>query len=88
MTQSDLHPPPNNFTNLLSALDDHLPGDDSTRPGLLIISRGTSILLLLIYVAYLFFMLKTHTNLFDATAGEEDGEEEKASMSMVSAAFS
>lgn len=40
-----------------------------------LLSRGTSIVLLLIYVAYLVFQLKTHADLFDAE--QQDGEEEE-----------
>ena len=39
--------------------------DDDGQKGLLIISRGTAILLLGVYVAYLIFQLKTHASLFD-----------------------
>ncbi|KAF7322319.1 Vacuolar calcium ion transporter [Mycena chlorophos] len=47
-------------------------------PGLLAISRGTAIFLLGVYVAYLFFQLKTHAYLFE---GEEaEGEEPKMSV--------
>jgi Ca2+:H+ antiporter len=38
--------------------------DEDAQKGLLIISRGTAILLLGIYIAYLFFQLKTHASLF------------------------
>ncbi|KAF9789841.1 Sodium/calcium exchanger protein-domain-containing protein [Thelephora terrestris] len=44
--------------------------EERCKSGLLIISRGTSILLLLVYVAYLVFQLKTHARLFD-----EDGDD-------------
>lgn len=38
-----------------------------------VLSHGTAIVLLLIYVAYLFFQLKTHANLFDEeTQGDDD----------------
>ncbi|KAF8291818.1 Calcium/proton exchanger [Clavulina sp. PMI_390] len=60
--------------------------------GLLTISRGTSILLLLIYAAFLFFQLKTHTVLFDnATPAyleetvEAQGPEDEVKMNMASA---
>ncbi|KAH0843532.1 calcium/proton exchanger [Fonsecaea monophora] len=43
---------------------------------IMILSRGTSIILLLIYVAYLYFQLKSHANLFDdSEAQEQEGEE-------------
>lgn len=48
------------------------PSDDPSLPGLLTLSRGTAVLLLLTYLAYLVFQLRTHANLFEA---EEDEEE-------------
>ena len=52
-------------------------GDGSTKSlhGLLVLSRGTSIILLCTYVGYLFFQLKTHARLFEAEQGEEEEEE-------------
>lgn len=45
---------------------------------ILILSHGTAIILLLLYVLYLFFQLKTHTDFFDAEGeGEQDGEQEE-----------
>jgi len=38
--------------------------DKSGQRGLLIISRGTAVLLLGVYIAYLIFQLKTHASLF------------------------
>ncbi|KAL2274853.1 hypothetical protein FJTKL_02679 [Diaporthe vaccinii] len=60
----------------------------------LILSRGTAVILLLLYCLYLFFQLRTHKNLFNPeepeTTGEDDAEEEEegdeASMSAWSAA--
>ncbi|RPD66481.1 calcium/proton exchanger [Lentinus tigrinus ALCF2SS1-7] len=46
--------------------------------GLKIISRGTAILLLLVYIAYLVFQLKTHAFLYTAEVqAEEEAEEPK-----------
>ncbi|KAF9513015.1 hypothetical protein BS47DRAFT_1344722 [Hydnum rufescens UP504] len=61
--------------------------DSSPKSGLLVISRGTSILLLTVYVGCLVFQLKTHACLFQAppSLGEQ---EEGESMSMISAALS
>ncbi|KAH6973321.1 Ca2+ transporter [Ilyonectria destructans] len=42
----------------------------------LILSRGTAIILLLLYVLYLVFQLRTHSNLFDAE-NQDVGEEHK-----------
>jgi Ca2+:H+ antiporter len=50
--------------------------DEKTR-SILILSRGTAIILLLLYVLYLIFQLRTHSNLFDAEVSDvEEGEEE------------
>jgi Ca2+:H+ antiporter len=66
---------------VISALDDSLATDS----GLLVISRGTALLLLLVYFAYLVFQLKTHAHLF--VPDREDAQEvEEAKMSTVSAA--
>ncbi|KAK0441097.1 Sodium/calcium exchanger protein-domain-containing protein [Armillaria borealis] len=58
-------------------------GDPAGMNGLLIISRGTAILLLGVYIAYLYFQLKSHHYLFQAP--ETDAEPEIANMSVVSA---
>ena len=75
----------------------HTDPDDGGQRGLLIISRGTAILLLGVYVAYLIFQLKTHASLFNPPArkpreGEADEsaqgveeEEETPRMSIVAA---
>jgi len=42
----------------------------------MVLSRGTSIILLLIYIAYLYFQLKSHADLFNDTEAQEgEGEE-------------
>lgn len=76
---------------LLSDLDEH------GQRGLLIISRGTAILLLGVYIAYLIFQLKTHASLFipkkrrstisgdESATVVEDDDEEAARMSVVAA---
>lgn len=46
---------------------------------ILFLSRGTAIILLILYVMYLVFQLRTHSNLFDAevqSSAEEHGSEE------------
>lgn len=43
----------------------------------MILSHGTSIILLILYVLYLIFQLRTHAGLFDAESAPE-GEEEEA----------
>ncbi|KAJ7264958.1 Sodium/calcium exchanger protein-domain-containing protein [Mycena haematopus] len=55
--------------------------DEIDQSGLLVISRGTALLLLGVYVAYLCFQLKTHAYLFEA----EEQEAESPKMSVVSA---
>ncbi|KDN43687.1 calcium/proton exchanger [Tilletiaria anomala UBC 951] len=62
-----------------------LTPDKQTEAGLLFISRGTSIILLLVYTLYLFFQLKTHAFLFEAQEEEEEEEEEEAKMTPVAA---
>jgi len=47
----------------------------------LILSHGTAIILLILYVLYLIFQLRTHSNLFDAEAQGDDEEAEEPSMS-------
>jgi len=58
--------------------------------GLLIISRGTALVLLFIYCAYIFFQLKTHVELYspDTSENGEPLEEEEAKMSVYAAGFS
>lgn len=45
----------------------------------LFLSRGTAIIMLLLYVLYLFFQMKTHAKLFDGEQAEGDGEGEDGS---------
>ncbi|KAI1173527.1 calcium/proton exchanger [Nemania sp. FL0916] len=54
-------------------------GHDNQRDGkdiTLSLSRGTAIILLVIYVLYLWFQLRTHHNLFSNEAGNKAGNEE------------
>jgi Ca2+:H+ antiporter len=46
---------------------------------IMVLSRGTAIILLFIYVSYLYFQLKSHADLFD-DAEAQDGEEEGATL--------
>ena len=50
--------------------------NSSTKDNILVLSHGTSIVLLIVYVIYLFFQLKSHADLFDAEAQEGDDAEE------------
>ncbi|RXK39512.1 calcium/proton exchanger [Tremella mesenterica] len=68
-----------------SLLEDGAPDPaDSSLHGLLILSRGTSIILFLTYLGYLYFQLRSHSTLFEAEAAEE---EEVASMDVWSASI-
>src|SRR2546423_276919 len=62
---------------LPAAFQAALPHDHETREQILALSRGTSIVLLIIYLLYLFFQLKTHAHLYDEAAAET-GEDEPA----------
>ncbi|WRT67159.1 calcium/proton exchanger [Kwoniella shivajii] len=66
-------------------LEDGAPDpNDSSLRGLLVLSRGTSIILLLTYFGYLYFQLRTHAQLFEAEENEDE-EAEVASMDQWSA---
>ncbi|KAE8184564.1 hypothetical protein CF336_g7752 [Tilletia laevis] len=49
--------------------------DAGIEEGLLFISRGTAIVLLVIYLLYLVFQIRTHSHLFEAIPNEDDEEE-------------
>jgi Ca2+:H+ antiporter len=48
-----------------------LDPDDSAQKNILILSHGTSIILLIIYVMYLWFQLRSHSDLFEETNGSD-----------------
>lgn len=50
--------------------------DSSSEDNILVLSHGTAIILLLVYVMYLFFQLKTHADLFDAESQGEGNPQE------------
>jgi Ca2+:H+ antiporter len=56
--------------------------NDASLHGLLLLSRGTAIILLCTYIGYLIFQLRTHAQLFEA---EESDEEEHEDMDQYSA---
>ncbi|KAG4437879.1 hypothetical protein IFR05_006639 [Cadophora sp. M221] len=59
-----------------------ISGDkEGIKQGILVLSHGTSIILLILYVLYLVFQLRTHASLFDAEAPAEDEEEEEPQLS-------
>ena len=71
--------------SVLDRADEH-----DKEASILLLSRGTSIILLLLYVLYLYFQLRTHKNLFnpdpELVAAAEEEEEEEVHMSAWSAA--
>ena len=50
--------------------------NDAREDNIMILSHGTAIIMLFLYISYLFFQLKTHTELFDdAESQEAEGED-------------
>lgn len=75
----------------LSELPCDIPDDKGgcPSPGLLAISRGTAMLLLFVYCAYIVFQLYTHPQFFRLTSPDEDEEEETCGhMNMMAASLS
>jgi calcium/proton exchanger len=62
-------------------LEKPAPGTFDALGGILFISRGTAVILLLIYVGYLFFQLRTHSFLYESPTREQDEQEEQPDMS-------
>ncbi|CZT13454.1 hypothetical protein WAI453_008167 [Rhynchosporium graminicola] len=54
---------------------------ESAEQNIIILSHGTAIILLILYVLYLFFQLRTHATLFDAEAPADEEEEEEPQLS-------
>ncbi|CDS03808.1 hypothetical protein LRAMOSA06763 [Lichtheimia ramosa] len=46
--------------------------DDKVKEGILALSHGTAIVLLIIYILFLFFQLRTHAGIFEDEADEEE----------------
>jgi Ca2+:H+ antiporter len=59
---------------LPSAFDAGLPRGPSTEAGVLALSRGTAVVLLIIYILFLVYQLRTHTYVFE-TEGMNDDED-------------
>ncbi|KAF4635850.1 hypothetical protein G7Y89_g2243 [Cudoniella acicularis] len=59
---------------------------ENSDANILILSHGTAIILLVLYVLYLVFQLRTHARLFDAENPEDDDEAEEPKMSPWAAA--
>ena len=73
---------------LPAAFEAGLPHDKSTRVEILALSRGTSIVLLVLYLLYLFFQLKTHYFLFETVPSEErTNEDTEPAISPLTCAF-
>jgi Ca2+:H+ antiporter len=53
----------------------------STETNILFLSHGTAIILLVLYVMYLYFQLKSHADLFDEVNNEEAGADEEGTES-------
>jgi Ca2+:H+ antiporter len=49
----------------------------NSKDSILLLSRGTAIILLIIYVLYLVFQLKTHASIFDEEQDAEDGDKKE-----------
>ncbi|KAI8456515.1 Ca2+:H+ antiporter, variant, partial [Phakopsora pachyrhizi] len=64
-----------------------VPGLEFAKHGLLVISRGTSVLLLAMYILYLYFQLRSHSYLYEEEATEEEAEEEKMNFRTATAAL-
>ena len=58
---------------LPAAFQAALPHDRNTTDQILALSRGTAVVLLIIYILYLVFQLKTHASLYEP--GPEEGED-------------
>ncbi|KAH9832977.1 calcium/proton exchanger [Rhodofomes roseus] len=69
--------------SIANAVVDGTDLDSVSERGLLLISRGTALLLLVVYIGYLLFQLKTHAHLF---ADEENEEVEEQKMNIPAAA--
>ena len=52
-------------------------GKHEKEDNILILSHGTAIILLILYVMYLFFQLKTHADLFDEEAASGEGGQQQ-----------
>ncbi|KAJ3306723.1 hypothetical protein HDV03_004354 [Kappamyces sp. JEL0829] len=61
---------------LPTALQWNLGKDGEAENKVLLFSRGASLMLLLIYIAFMVFQLKTHTHVFLSEGSEDDEEEE------------
>jgi Ca2+:H+ antiporter len=61
---------------LPAAFDAGLPESVNAREGVLELSRGTAVVLLIIYILFLVYQLKTHTHVFNTEDLDEEGASE------------
>lgn len=54
--------------------------NDAREDNIMILSHGTAIIMLFLYISYLFFQLKTHTELFDDAESQEAEGEDSATL--------
>ncbi|WFD26343.1 hypothetical protein MNAN1_001324 [Malassezia nana] len=59
------------------------PGFDDAMQGILFISRGTAVILILIYGGYLVFQLRTHSFLYEAEEMDDEETQEMSSRSAI-----
>lgn len=52
--------------------------ETASKPNILVLSHATAIILLILYVLYLFFQLKTHGDLFDEEDGTQNRQQDNA----------
>ncbi|KAI1455014.1 Calcium/proton exchanger [Annulohypoxylon moriforme] len=72
---------------LFMIINDSDEGDNDERNNIILsLSRGTAIILLLLYVLYLFFQLRTHHKLFSAEAGAESQTQNESQLPAEAAA--
>jgi len=62
---------------LYGVLSNH-KSDSLTKHNILILSHGTAIILLVLYVMYLYFQLKSHADIFEDTSGDSENQQESA----------
>lgn len=81
---------PQHLTNTLRLPHEsssQLPGLEKAQHGLLVISRGTSVLLLAMYILYLYFQLSSHSYLYEDESSEAEEEEPKMNLRSATAAL-
>ena len=67
---------------LPAAFEAALPPTINTEEEVLALSRGTAVVLLILYLLYIFFQLKTHTDRFDCQDSNENVEDSEANITL------